>query len=71
MRFLRDQRGQIPQQVTMDAYPDWNVAPTYRVKLTDNASYYDDTDLYELHDGIQCVANNVNYGVVHQAGRLY
>lgn len=71
MRFLRDGRGQVPQQVTMDSYPNWNVAPTYRVKLTDDASYYDDTDLYEQNDGIQAVGNNVNYGILHQTGRLY
>lgn len=71
MRFIRDGRGQIPQQVVMDAYPNWQVAPTYRVRLTDNASYYDDVDLYETDDGITALGNNVNHGFLHQAGRLY
>lgn len=71
MRFLRDGRGQIPQQVVMDAYPDWSVAPTYRCRLTQNASYYDDIDLYETDDSIQAVGNDVNHGFLHQAGRLY
>lgn len=71
MRFLRDGRGQIPQQVVMDAYPNWNNAPTYRVRLSPNASYYDDVDLYETDEGITALSNDVNFGCLHQAGRLY
>jgi hypothetical protein len=71
MRFLQDGRGQIPQQVVMDAYPSWQEAPTYRCKLTNNAAYYDDTDLYEGDESIQAVGNDVNYGFLHQAGRLF
>lgn len=71
MRFLRDGRGQIPQQVVMDAYPNWNVAPTYRCKLTNDAAYYDDMDLYERDENIEALGNDVNYGYLHQAGRLY
>lgn len=71
MRFLRDGRGQIPQQVVMDAYPNWSVAPTYRVRLTPDAAHYDDIDLYEGEDSIQAIGNNVNHGFLYQAGRLY
>ena len=71
MRFLRDGRGQIPQRVVMDAYPNWNVAPTYRCQLTENAKYYDDIDLYEQDDCIEAHGDNVNYGFLHEAGRLF
>ena len=75
MRFIRPpavQSEQRPQLVAMDAYPSWDRAPTYRVRLTDNASYYDDTDLYEKDTGeIQGYGADVNYGFLHQAGRLY
>jgi hypothetical protein len=70
MRFVITQ--QIPQQVVMDAYPDWNRAPTYRIRLTKNASYYDDVDLYETDsEGIHAVGNNVNHGFLHESGRLF
>lgn len=69
MRFIREQ--QVPQQVVMDAYPNWSVAPTYRCRLTPDASYYDDIDLYETDDEIQAIGNNVNHGFLHEAGRLY
>ena len=70
MRFIHD--SQVPQQVVMDAYPNWNVAPTYRIKLTPDASYYSDHDLFEKDDGqIQSVGSDVNYGFLHQAGRLF
>jgi hypothetical protein len=56
----------------MDAYPNWNTAPMYRCRLTQDASYYDDIDLYETDTGeIQAVGNNVNHGFLHEAGRLY
>lgn len=71
MRFLADGRGQIPQQVVMDAYPSWETAPMYRCQLTKDAAYYDDVDLYERDDNIEALANNVNYGMLHQAGRLF
>lgn len=71
MRFLRDGRGQIPQQVVLDAYPDWSVAPTYRCRLTENTAHYDDLDLYETDDAIHAIGNNVNHGHLYAAGRLY
>jgi hypothetical protein len=55
----------------MDAYPDWSVAPTYRCRLTNNAAYYDDVDLYETDDSILAMGNNVNHGFLHETGRLY
>ena len=69
MRFIHD--SQIPQQVVMDSYPDWNRAPTYRVRLSSDASYYDDVDLMETDNGIYTVGNDVNHGFLHQAGRLF
>ena len=76
MRFIRPSQPavvnqQTPQLVTMDAYPSWDVAPTYRVQLTPNASYYSDVDLFEQDDGIHAACSDVNYGFLHQAGRLY
>lgn len=69
MRFATT--SQVPQQVIMDSYPDWNRAPAYRVRLTDNTAYYDDFDLYETDDGVQAVGNSVNHGVLYGAGRLF
>lgn len=69
MRFIT--ASQVPQQVVMDAYPSWDQAPTYRCRLTKDAAYYDDVDLYETDDGIQAIGNNVNHGFLHEAGRLY
>lgn len=75
MRFVTPsavQSQQSPQLVAMQSYPSWNVAPTYRVKLTDNASYYSDMDLYETDSGeLQSYGADVNHGFLHQAGRLY
>lgn len=75
MRFITApavQSEQNPQLVAMQSYPSWDRAPTYRVRLTDNASYYDDLDLYETDENeIQAYGANVNHGFLHEAGRLY
>lgn len=69
MRFIS--RSQVPQRLVFDAYPNWERAPAYRVRLTDHTAYYDDLDLFETDDGIQSIGDNVNYGFTRGAGRLY
>lgn len=69
MRFIS--QSQVPQRVIMESYPSWQQAPAYRVRLTDHTAYYDDLDLFENDEGIQCVGDNVNYGYTKGAGRLF
>ena len=69
MRFIT--ASQVPQRVQMDSYPNWDRAPAYRVRLTDHTAYYDDLDLFETDDGIQCVGDSVNHGYTTGAGRLF
>lgn len=69
MRFIGG--SQLPQRVINESYPSWERAPAYRVRLTDHAAYYDDFDLFETDDGIQCLGDNVNHGYTKGAGRLY
>jgi hypothetical protein len=69
MRFIS--QAQIPQRVVMEAYPSWDRAPTWRVRLTDHTAYYDDLDLFETDDGIQSIGDLVNHGFTKGAGRLY
>lgn len=69
MRFIST--SQVPQRVVMDSYPSWDRAPSYRVRLTDNAVHYDDFDQFETDDGVQCIGDSVNHGYTIGAGRLY